>query len=41
MEKFKKKNLNIELSQTYNNISNFRRIKIGLGKVKNFLFKFS
>ena len=39
MERLKKKNLNIELSQTFNKMMNFRKIDIGFGKViSNILF---
>jgi len=33
MERLKKKNLNLELSQTFNKMLNFRKIDIGFGKV--------
>lgn len=33
MTTMKKKDLNIELSQTYNKIINFKKINIGFGKV--------
>ena len=33
MERIKKKNLNIELSQTFNKMLNFRKVDIGFGKV--------
>lgn len=38
MEKLKKKNLNIELSETFNKMLNFRKLDIGFGKV-NLLLK--
>jgi hypothetical protein len=34
MERLKKKNLNVELSQTFNNMMNFKKVDIGFGKVK-------
>lgn len=39
MERLKKKNLNIELSQTFNKMLNFRKIDIGFGKVNKLLKK--
>jgi len=33
MERLKKKNLNIELSQTFNKMLNFKKMDIGFGKV--------
>jgi len=42
MERLKKKNLNIEISQSFNNILKFRKVDIGFGKVfKNIKNKIS